>query len=164
MLNISKERKFPNNEYDLYHLTKKERRKYLNTWFRGEDFIDKRKKVYPTNQYWTLKKCDKDTSRNLYNREYNNISINIIDAWRCGKNPKSGQMEKIKPITPFDMKAMIHSIDDSSYGIWFKDKELTELGEIRLKIMKYVDSVSKINGEYFLNYCESLGGTDKDYN
>jgi hypothetical protein len=73
-------------------------------------------------------------------------------------------MGQIPSITPFDMKAMIHSIDDSSYGIWFQDKELTELEEIRFKIMKYVDSVKVINGEDFLNYCESLGGTDKGYN
>jgi hypothetical protein len=166
MLNISKKRKYPKNEYEVYDLTKKERGRYLNMWFMGEDFVDKRGKIYPTNSYWTLKKCDKDTSCHLYGREYNNISLRIIDSWRWGRNTKSGKMGKITPITPFDMVARIHSIDDSSYGIWFQDKELTELEEIRLKIMEYVDSILniEINGEEFLNYCESLGGIHKDYN
>jgi hypothetical protein len=75
MLNISKIRKYPENEYNMYYLTKKERGKYLNTWFRGEDYVDKRGKIHLSKRYWTLKKCDKDTTCHLCGREYNNISI-----------------------------------------------------------------------------------------
>jgi len=156
MVNISKKRYFPEWEYFVYTLTKKERGDYINVWFPGEDFIDKRKKKHPRNEYWTLKKCDVETSYHLYNRVYNPISVRIINAFRY-KQPL---------ITPFDMVARIHSIDDSSYGIWFQDLELSVLEEKRLQIMKYVDSVKVINGEEFLKYCLTLGADPEsiDYN
>lgn len=156
MLNISKKRYFPEWEYFVYDLTRKQRGDYLNVWFPQVDWIDKRGKHYPRNHYWTLKKCDQETSYHLYCRIYNPVSINIMPAYRY-KEPK---------ITPFDMKAQIHSIDDSSYGIWFQDMELSELTEKRLQIMRYVDYVKVINGEEFLKYCLMLGANLKsiDYN
>lgn len=157
MLNISKKRYFPEWEYFVYYLTKKERGDYLNMWFPGPDWIDKRGKHFPRNEYWTIKKCDQDTTRHLYGRVYNPVGIHIFTSYRFIRK---------ETLFPFDMKAMIHSIDDSSYGIWFQDMELSELEEKRLQIMRYVDYVKILSGKEFLEYCVMIGGDPKsiDYN
>lgn len=66
----------------------------------------------------------------------------------------------------YDMKAQIHSIDDSSYGIWWFNMPLEELKSIKPKLMKWISSKDEINGEEFLNLCVSLGADEdrKDYN
>lgn len=154
-MNISKTRRFPDNEYEVYKWDKKERGRWINIWFRKPDFITKQKKIIPNNDYWTIKKVDKDTANHLYGKEWNSVSLNIFKSYRFIKK---------ESLFEWNMKAMIHSIDDSSYGIWFQDKSLEELEEIRLKIMCQVDIETSLNGEEFLSYCESLGGIDKDYN
>lgn len=148
MINICKIRKFPDNEYFVYDLSKEDRGKWLNVWFQKEVFFYKGKQ-YPRNEYCILKEVDKESMNYLYGRKFNPISIFIIDSY--------------KKINPSAMKAMIHSIDDSSYGIWF-DEPLEELERKRLLIMKWISDRKIINGEEFLNYCESIGGEDKDYN
>lgn len=157
MLNISKKRYFPEHFYFVYNLTSKQRGNYLNVWFPSEPWIDRRGKCYPKNEYWTLKKCDYETSLHLCQRVYNPVSIRIFNSYRYFKKETS---------YPFDMIARIHSIDDSSYGIWFQDMELKDLVEKRLQIMKYVDSVKVLNGNEFLKYCVMIGGDPQsiDYN
>lgn len=100
MINISKKNNL-SNEYVVYHTTKHNIGRYLNTWFL--ETIKKNNNYY---YYKTCKKVDKDTASHLYWRFYNVVSIYI----NCTSNK----------CIEHHMKAMIHSIDDSSYGIWFE--------------------------------------------
>lgn len=158
VLNLSKIRKFPSNMYDIYKLSKKELGSYLNTWFSGNIQLYselKRNKVKAKDpnfvdfllrdEMWIVKKTDKETSSRLYNRRINPISINIMCAI---KNPEDGL---------YNMKLHIHSIDDSSFGIWFDEKELSVLKSIREKLMKTINNYDEINGDELLNHCIELG-------
>ncbi len=149
--NLSKSRKWPsykNGKYDYddmyftYKLKKDELGKYLNTWFQGT-----------SDSMITLKEVDKETSNNLYHRKYNPISIKIMNSHKSKGT--------------FDMKAQIHSIDDSSYGIWWISKTVDELKEIRLELMEWLNKhLDPINGEEFLDTCVNMGADEdqKDYN
>ena len=148
MINICKIRKFPDWAYFVYDLSKQDRGKWLNVWFEREPFLHKGK-LLPRNEYCTLKEVDEESMNHLYGRKFNLVSIFIIPSY--------------KKENPFNMKAMIHSIDDSSYGIWF-NWPLAGLESRRLLIMKWVSERSVINGGKFLDYCESLGGEDRVYN
>jgi DNA polymerase elongation subunit (family B) len=55
------------------------------------------------------------------------------------------------------MKAQIYSIDDSVFGIWWMEKSLEELKEIRIELMNWINKENILNGEKFLDYCISLG-------
>lgn len=180
--NLSKIRKWKINTsgvhpftdmYFVYDLKKSERGEYLNTWFEGikqiaseddrfkvkikreemEDFIIR-------DEVITLKKTDDETSSKLYHKEYNPISINIMPPIGA-KFRKNEKGEKL-----YIMKAKIHSVDDSSFGIWWDDKPLSELESDREKLMKWVNAMPEINGEEFLDTCISLGADEssKDYN
>jgi len=153
MINFCKKRKFPDWHWFVYDLKKSEQGNWLNTWFEAEDWIDKYKKVHKRNEYWTVKKVDEESACHLYRRYYHPIFISIMLSYR-----------KNRAEWPFTMKAQICSPDDSSYGIWFQDMPLDKLEQIRLEIMKWINSQSIINGEKFLTVCEELGGVDKDYN
>lgn len=145
--------------YFVYDLPKKDLGKYLNTWFKGEFNIGKGGVIY-TDEMITLKKTDDDTSKHLYREEYNPLSIRIM----C---PSGAKFKKdINGNELYNMKAQIHSIDDSSYGIWWDDVELEELRDIRLQLMAWVNKYSEINGELFLDKCIELGANEesKDYN
>lgn len=154
-MNISKIRLFPDNEYESYKWDKKERGRWVNIWFKKPDFINKQRKRFPRDEYWTIKRVDEHTTCCLYNRQWNNISISIWPSYRFMKK---------ESIFEFDMKAMIHSVDDSSYGIWFQDKPKSELGYIRKQVMTWIDSQKILNGNEFIKICKNLGGTDEDYN
>lgn len=154
-MNISKIRLFPENDYESYEWNKKERGTWVNIWFRKPDFIAKNKKVYPRNEYWTIKKVDKETANHLYLRIWNPVSLRIMNNYHFIKGLS---------IFPFWMKVQLHSIDDSSYGIWFEAHAIKILEDIRLEIMNWIDSKNLLNGEDLLNFCEKLGGKDKDYN
>jgi len=176
VLNLSKKRKFPTigetspnahksnwdltDFYFIYDLSKKDIGKYLNTWFVGNVMKNKDGDVY-TDEMWTVKKTDKETSDNLYRRKINPISLSIMcpTGARFKKNDEG-------EIINYQMKAQIHSIDDSSYGIWFDDMKLDELKRIRTKIMEWINAYKEINGEEFLDICISLGANEdsKDYN
>ena len=146
--------------YFVYDLNKNQMGKYLNVWFQGqeEDRViepnrkrPNQKRVY-YNEVITLKKTDEESSRNLYNRKFNPVSINIMNSYKGDE---------------FDMKAQIHSIDDSSYGIWWINKPLEELKDSRTKLMDWLNyQPNGLNGEEFLNTCISLGADEdqKDYN
>lgn len=158
--NLSKMRKWPNyssthglkgrNDSDLYftyNLPKKDIGKYLNTWFEGETIMVKNGVIIHDERI-TLKKVDEETANHLYRRDINPVSIWITQS-------KNGR----------DMKAQIHSIDDSSYGIWWIDST-EDLDSIRTTLMDWINKQPILNGEKFLDYCVSLGADEdqKDYN
>ena len=176
VLNLSKTRKFPtygetnrgtHHSYDdytdfyfIYNLNKHDIGKYLNTWFAGQHIVSKNKKFVATDEMWTVKKVDEDTAVNLYNRIYNPISIDI----KCPVGAKFKQNDKGEDL--YEMKATIHSIDDSSFGIHFYNKTYEDFEEIRTQLMKWINSKPVINGDDFLKYCVSIGAdeTTIDYN
>ncbi len=171
VFNLSKIRKWPisgNDKYsysDLYFtydLSKKELGKYLNTWFVGSIDISPSGKIY-RDEMITLKKVDEETI--MYGKKINPITLNIM----CPTGAKFKQDENGNDL--YEMKAQIHSIDDSSYGIWWYNYSdtslpLDELKKIREKIMLWINRQDEVNGEEFLNYCVSLGADEesKDYN
>ena len=77
MTNISKKEW---NGNGVYSLSKKDLGKYLNTWFRNEFHESKSltKKMIYTDSMITLKKCDKETTSNLYKIKYNPLYISIM--------------------------------------------------------------------------------------
>ena len=102
--------------------------------------------------------CDEETTRRLYRIPINPLTVKIL----CPVGAKFKQDDKGKDL--YNMKAQIHSIDDSQYGIWFQDLPFSTLEHIRKLILDYVSENYLINGEDFLTFCELLGGVDKDYN
>jgi len=153
-------KKFENETdfYSIYNVNKHDIGKYLNTWFKGKhsEF-----KTYVTNdEMWTVKKVDKDTAMHLYNQEYNPVSIRIV----CPTGVKFIKNEQGEDL--YNMVARIHSIDDSSYGIWFNQIPYSELEDIRTNIMKWMNTKPLLNGEEFLDYCVEMGAdqNEKDYN
>jgi len=165
-------RKFPSNEYDIYKMTKKELGIYLNIWLPYDTVIIEKKKHNPKfnkfcpfvgNDYmWTVKKVDEVTSWSLYQKRYNPISIAILCPTGAEfKVNKGGKML-------YNMKATIHSIDDSSFGIWISDnpKPLDELKDIRKKLMEYLNELKIVNGDHFIETAIGLGfeASSVDYN
>lgn len=172
LTNVSKIRKWPTYEsrpesdyYFIYKLNKNELGKYLNVWFQGRNIDEikptNRKRDTETHIFYdeiiTVKETDKETSSHLYNRKYNPVSINIMKL-----NYKKDEF--------YSMRAGIHSIDDSSYGIWWNNKPIDELKEAREKLMDWMGrnkyGIHGLNGDEFLNICVSLGADEetKDYN
>jgi hypothetical protein len=157
--NFSASDKFPERFYDIFDLDETELEKYRNVWMVGNSNFDKTNTILHRDEILTVKKVDEITSRHLYCREYNPIGITIM----CPVGAKFFKDETGELL--YQMKAAIYSIDDSSYGIWFTNKTITELNEIRIQIMNWLDSYI-INGEIFLEVCEYLGGDHDsiDYN
>jgi hypothetical protein len=186
VINLSNVRKFPTYKetrdmdgeysnstdfYYIYKLSKKELGDYLNTWFRGvktmaSDLPTNKVKAkrgeltdyIVTDEVWTVKKTDKETSNNLYNKDYNPIGLSI----QC----KTGGYKEGEKEFLYNMIASIKSIDDSSFTIWFMDKPLDELESIRENLMKWINSKDVINGHKFMDYCIELGADEDqlDYN
>jgi hypothetical protein len=175
ILNISKTRRFPTyrdtkgkdapkgyeddtDMYSIYHLSKKDMGKYLNTWFKGGEFLNKKSDIIHRSELWTVKKVDKDTALHLYNQIYNPVSLTIMCLTGGDKNPNYGKL--------YNMKAQIHSIDDSSYGVWWNNRELTFLKETQNYIMKWLNSKTILNGEEFIQFCLTLDAEEDsvDYN
>lgn len=150
MNNISKTRTFPENKYEIYDLKKADVGRYVNTWFKG-DYIEKKGIVY-TDEMWTVKRVDKDTAMNLYHRVYNPISINFYNTYPV---PKIGTV---------NVKAMIHSIDDSSFGMWANNVTLETAKDLRQILMNYLDEKTEVNGKEWFDFGESIGFTDFDTN
>jgi hypothetical protein len=157
------------DEYFVYNLKKDEVGDWLNTWFQGVKIFGSDNKSYKNkikngemqefvirDEMWTVKRTDQETSNHLYNRRINPISISILPSYK--KDFKMG--------IDYQMKAQIHSIDDSSFGIWFDGKTLEELEKIRLNIMKWINAYDEINGEEFFKVCIDEGADEesKDYN
>lgn len=169
VINQSKVRKFPTygetrdevgksyrdstDFYAMYHTSKHNRGKYLNTWFNGQ--IAKNKDIIYRDEKWILKEVDEHTASHLYHEKFNPISITIScpTGARFKKDQNGNNL--------YQMVARIHSIDDSSYGIWFDNKTFEELEEIRFEMMKWINQYKIINGDEFLEHAISLGA-DKD--
>lgn len=150
--------------YFVYKLDKKERGKYLNTWFDGEVIFSKEGFLLK-DEVVTLKEVDEKTANHLYRRKYNPIFIFINRPYRRTKKEKDEVINK----EFYQMKAEICSIDDSSYGIWWNEWDgytIDVLKEIRLELMKWINSKPIINGEEFFTKCINLGADpeSKDYN
>jgi hypothetical protein len=174
--NLSKNRKWPSRNtgkldysdlYFTYSLPKSELGKYLNTWFVGVIYKSKDGKQTYRDEMVTLKKTDKETSNHLYHREYNPITITILAPTGASVNWKRNE----KGEDCYRMKAQIHSVDDSSYGIWWNEwdeesRTLDSLVEIRTQLMKWINACPIINGEEFFDVCIGLGADEesKDYN
>ena len=171
LLNVSKKRTWPTfktnrgktehtDYYFVYNLSKFEMGKYLNLWFTGMILKSKDRKLTYKDEMITLKKVDKETASHLYSRKYNPVSINIV----CPTGAKFKQNEKGEDL--YHMRGVIHSIDDSSYGIWWKEMTFNELSEIRLKLMQWINAYDELNGDEFLDVCVSMGADEdsKDYN
>jgi hypothetical protein len=164
--NLSKIRKWPSYKngnsdfYFIYKLHKKDLGNYLNTWFVGEMNVLKNNQI-ATDEIVTLIKVDDETSTHLYHKLYNVLSIRIM----C---PPGAKFTKDKYGNDlYQMKAQIHSIDDSSYGIWWDKLSLEKLKDMREKLMSWVNqNNNKMNGELFLDKCVELGANteSKDYN
>jgi len=138
--------------YFVYKLTKKEKTKYLNTWFKGGLYKSKDELFTYRDEMIILKECDKDTI--MYNEKYNPVELVI----QCPIGAKFA--------TPplYNMRCSIRSIDDSSYTIWFENKPIEELYQTRLTIMNWINWQKKINGEAFLEYCKELGADEDSIN
>jgi hypothetical protein len=168
--NLSKTRKFPTygethdkkdckgieedtNKYFVYDLSKENIGKYLNTWFKGTHHTDKSGKIIHRSELWTVKQVDKDSMLHLYNRKYNPISLIIMCPVGGDKSKEYGKL--------YNMKSQIHSIDDSSYGIWWNNLELSILYNVQKALIKFINTKPDINGDEFINYCLTLYA-DKD--
>lgn len=144
--------------YFVYKLSKKERGEYLNVWFDGTNMYSKDGLTY-RDEIITLKHVDADTANRLYHKEFNPITITIL----C---PTGGKFKYVDKEPLYNMKVQLHSIDDSQYGVWFEYMKISNLKEIRIKIMEWINQHPIINGEKLLNYSISLGANlnSKDYN
>lgn len=140
------------NEYFVYALNEEDLVfNWVDQWFRDStDVTD----PYYAVTVWTVKKVDEQTSWHLYNREYNPFSIRIMNDLA----PEQGKA------TSYRIKAMMHSIDDSSYGVWFKNLTLEQAEALRDTIAEYISSQLIFNGDAFFKFTESIGGIDFDRN
>lgn len=171
MINKSKIRKWKtyidsnNHQYSdlyfIYNLPKDKIGDYLNVWFDGLKVYSKlnKSKHICEDEIITLKKCDNETATHLYDRKFNPITINIL----C---PAGTEFIQDNDNILYDMKFQIHSIDDSSYGIWWSNKPFALLENIRTNIMKFINTNTIINGERLLEYCIEQGADEnsKDCN
>jgi len=178
ILNMSKCKKFPtygetdtikdkksnyndcSDLYSIYNLNKEEIGKYLNTWYVGELLKSKKGDFIITDEIVTVKKVNEHTSSCLYHKEYNPVTLRIL----CPTGAKFELDDNGYKL--YQMKAQIHSIDDSSYGVWFENKPIEELRLIRIEIMKWLNSQKLLDGDEFINFCVSLGADEEsiDYN
>jgi|ERR1035437_52211 hypothetical protein len=159
-MNISKKRKFSGQDdncpYHIYNLNKKQMGDYMNMWFLDGQYY--KGKPLNKDQYWTVKKVDKETAGRLYLRILNPVSIHIMPSYDAMKKDKNTKL--------CVMKAQIHSIDDSSFGVWWHEGTTDILTPIRLKLMEWIDCMTILNGDEFIKICLSLGANEDtiDYN
>lgn len=164
MANIANNKKFPDHYYFVYDLDKSELGKYHNTWFKGERDSTRLDKVTNNNivlydSLWTVKTVDKETESRLYYKKYNPVSVRIMAP--TGAKFKCDKFNN----RLYTMKAEIHSIDDSSFGVWWNDEghhTLDKLKGKRSRILDYLTMQKKVNGEKFLQFCIEEVGADPD--
>lgn len=152
-MKICKKIKFPKNPYEIYYKTKKELNVFLSNWFHT---YEKYKNQFFKDVLWTVKRVSTKSRAFLYGQLYNPVFVNIMPELSSDYKTISGI---------YSMKAQIMSIDDSSYGIWWRRyKNYKELREIREYVCGYIDNNKILDGDNFLSFCEKYGGIDKDYN
>lgn len=171
MINISKKR-FPfivlgkrkndkyerTDEYFVYDLNRKELGNWLNIWFQGTNAYDDKGNIF-REELWAVKKVDEITSRHLYNRRYNPISLNTF----CLTGGKFTQKNSENEIL-YNFKAQIHSIDDSSYGMWWNNVSLKQIAILKRKLMLQLEPIKEVNGDKWFDYGKELGADDFDTN
>lgn len=141
----NKSRLDESDEYFIYKLEEEEIVfEWVDKWFKDRTDRENYTKI------WTIKKVDEKTSYHLYNRFYNPFSIRI--------------MPQYKNETLFALKAMIHSVDDSSYGVWFNNITLDVAQDLQVKIAEYINEQKILNGDLFFKFAEGLGANDFDTN
>ena len=99
------------------------------------------------NELWEIKKVDKETASNLYNIIWNPFCASIIQSYSV----------HLVGVKSYDLRCKLWSIDNSSYTIMWINKDLLTLGNIRLDVMKWIDSKKILNGNEFIEYCLSKG-------
>jgi len=162
------------DHYFIYDLKKKELGNYLNTWF--VDGFNITNNIIYRDSLATLKKVDSDTASHLYNRPFNPLSIFIMPNYKSAneylkvkkENEKKKLNKKLPPLL-YTMKCHLHSVDDSSYGIWWDNYSIDDLRNKRFELMNWInqfDTKNLLNGENLLDKCIELGATpdSKDYN
>lgn len=107
---------------------------------------------------WMPKVCDKETAGHLYDRPINPVSITIM----CPTGAVFQKNENGELL--YNMKLHVHSIDDSSYGIWFEKLTLSLLIYIRKCIFEYLNKDYLLNGEDLLNAAINLGANPESKN
>lgn len=161
-------RTFHYDYYFTYYLNKKKLGSYLNTWF--VDRLEISNGIIYNDSLITLKKVDKDTSDSLYRRPFNPLSIFIIPDRKSLNDYLTALKNKKKlPILLYTMKCHLHSIDDSSYGIWWDNTLFEDLQNKRIELMNWINQFNTknlLNGEKLLDKCVELGANpeSKDYN
>lgn len=155
---------------------------YLNTWFNDGLYIGN--DIIYLDSLITLKKVDKDTANQLYHRPFNPLSIFInvehkslsiyLEQDKINKKHEKPNKKKslIKPLPQilYTMKCHLHSVDDSSFGIWWNPTaSIEDLINKRLELMNWVNQFNiknLLNGEKLLDKCVELGANpeEKDYN
>jgi hypothetical protein len=156
--------------YDFYKLNKREIGDFVNNWFH-DVFLASESKNYKvkvkygtiedfviSDEMWTVKKTDVETTYNLYNRKFNLVSFRIM----C---PVGAKFKIVDNKKLYLMKAQIHSCDDSQYGVWFEGF-LPDLITIRVQLMNWIKPIKLLNGKKFIDFC-LLNGADPesvDYN
>lgn len=165
-MNVAK-KKFPIGDYDVYKtITKKQIGDIINTWWVGNNACKKLAKkstetsIIYFDELKTIKYVDETTANHLYHRNLNPVSISIL----CPVGAKFKTNENNELL--YDMKAQIHSVDDSSYGIWWNEIPFNTLVEIRKQLIRWVDLQKKLNGDEFIKICTALGANPEtiDYN
>ena len=161
MVNISKKKLFPENYYDIYHMTSEQVGDYLNTWFYGKKLFSNKKigKFLIKENIYTVKEVDHNTMLHLYHKRYNPVSITISAIYNRGKYKMAPSGEIV-----YDMMATIHSIDDSSYTIFFDEASIEELKEKRKLIMESIETMKVLNGNEFIGACIKIGGNPDKVN
>ena len=147
--------------YEVYYMNDTEVNNHLNKWFIGDNVSGNNFIV--RDELCTFKKMDEETQNHLYDEEVNPITLNIL----CPIGAKFLFNDDGECL--YEMKCEIHSKDDNSFGIWWcgqNQLNISQLNNIREKIMKYIEKNEFINGEDFLGYCMELGAnpTSIDYN
>lgn len=121
---------------------------YLDNWFKG-GFVDEElsKNSFNkrnTHRYFdeiiTLKKFDDKTTRSLFNKTFNPISLTIHTSLR-------GDL--------YSLSAKIHSVNDNHYHHTWENSSLDKLKNIRDDIKEWISQKDEINGKEFLDYCKS---------
>jgi hypothetical protein len=145
----------------INNISPEDMERYLNNWFRGY-YITLKSGQIATDSVITLKKCDFETAFQLYGYIYNPVSIKIWSP--NGANFKKNSYGE----DLYEMSVSVYSVDDCWYNISWSyylnnEKTLKELYDIREKIMDYINAQEELNGEELLNYCESLGASDRNY-
>lgn len=113
--------------------------KYLDNWYVDEtDF---------SIRFRAFKEVDENTSYHLYNRIYNPLDI------RCFYH---GYHDEIC------VKVHLWSIDDSSYGMWLNDTDITK--EKIKEIIEFIFTSSQLSGDELFEIGKTLGFHDFDTN